>query len=153
MTVEQKLNAMHRALPGPAPSTARFLPGRTVGNLVFSSGSTALVDGKPMYTGIVGREVTLEQAREAATVAALNTLAKIKAVIGDLDRIQCIVKMNGFVASADGFTQQSVVINAASDLLIDAFGQAAGEHARTAVGVAALPGGSPVEVEIIAEFK
>lgn len=152
MTVEQKLAAMNLSLPELKPGAARILSGRVVGNLVFSSGSTALVDGKTLHPGIVGKDVTLEQAQEAVTVATLNTLAKIKDVIGDLGRIKAIVKMNGFVASASDFTQQAAVLNTASDLLIEVFGPA-GQHARTALGVAALPGGSPVEIEIIAEIE
>mgnify|MGYP000889794576 CR=1 FL=1 len=136
----------------PTNASAYILSAKIVGNIIFSSGSTALVNGKTINVGIVGKEVTIEQAQEAAIVATLNTLAKLKDALGDLGRIKNIIKVNGFIASASDFNKQAIVMNTVSDLLIKVFGSD-GAHARTAVGVSSLPGGSPVEVEIIAEFE
>ncbi|MGI6037527.1 MAG: RidA family protein [Limnochordia bacterium] len=152
MSIEAKLQEMELQLPEFKPSAHPLLPGRISGNLIFSSGAVARKEGKLVHPGIVGRDVSLEQAQEAAVVATLNCLANIKAVVGDLDRVSKIIKINGFVASDPSFVQQAQVINAVSQLLIDLWGEN-GQHARTALGVAALPGGTPVEVEIIAEFK
>ena len=138
-------------VPRPAGS---YVPAARTGNLVFSAGQLPLRDGKLLYTGKVGDAVDLETAREAAAVCALNALAAVAAEAGtrpgSLESIRRIVKVTGYVASAPGFVRQPEVLNGASELLGTVFGEA-GVHARTAVGVAELPFGAPVEVELIAE--
>jgi enamine deaminase RidA (YjgF/YER057c/UK114 family) len=123
----------------------------TSGNLVFTAGQLPIVEGKLVATGKVGSEITLEEATELARKCILNGLAAVKNEIGDLDRIKRIVKIVGFVSSDPSFTQQPQVINGASDLLGEIFGEV-GRHARSAVGVAVLPLDAPVEIELIVEF-
>jgi enamine deaminase RidA (YjgF/YER057c/UK114 family) len=118
------------------------------GALVWTSGQLPMVDGTLAATGVVGAEVSAEQAADLARICALNALAAIKAEVGDLDAVERVVKVVGFVASAPEFTAQPAVVNGASTLLGEVFGEA-GKHARSAVGVAALPLGAPVEVELI----
>jgi enamine deaminase RidA (YjgF/YER057c/UK114 family) len=144
-----RLAQLGLTLPQVAAPLAAYVPAVQSGNLVFVSGQLPLVDGKLQLTGKVGAEVTAEQGAEAARTCALNALAAIEALIG-LGRLVKIVKVTGYVASAPGFTGQPAVINGASDLLGDVLGEQ-GRHARVAVGVAELPRGAPVEVEVIAE--
>lgn len=136
-------------VPSPAGS---YLPAKRTGNLIFTAGQLPLAGGELTVTGRVGAEVSPEEAHEAARICALNALAAAASVAGGIDNIASVVKVVGFVASADGFNGQPQVINGASDLLGDIFGEA-GRHARSAVGVAELPLGAPVEVEVIAETK
>jgi len=144
----QRLAELGLSLPPvPAPAGA-YLPALRHGDLIYTSGQLPLVDGVLAYTGLVGAEVSVEQAQECARLCALNALAAVGSLI-PLARLTRIVKMTGFVASAPGFTQQPAVINGASELLAEVFGDA-GRHARSAVGVAALPAGTPVEVELVA---
>jgi enamine deaminase RidA (YjgF/YER057c/UK114 family) len=120
--------------------------------LAFVSGQVPISDGKPMWTGKVGHDLEVDEATEAARRCALQLLAALREELGSLDRVARIVKVTVFVASAPGFTDQPKVANGASDLLVDVFGDA-GKHARAAVGVAELPLGAPVEVELIAELE
>jgi enamine deaminase RidA (YjgF/YER057c/UK114 family) len=146
-----RLAELGLTLPQVVPPLAAYVPAVQSGNHVYVSGQVPMVDGKLPYTGKVGAEVTAEQGAELARACALNALAAIDALVG-LGRIVKIVKLTGYVASAPGFTDQPAVINGASDL----FGQVLGElgrHARSAVGVAELPLGAPVEVEVIAEVE
>ena len=136
-------------LPRVAPPVAAYVPAVQSGNHVYVSGQLPIVDGKLAQTGKVGADVSPEQGAELARICALNALAAIDALVG-LGRILKIVKVTGFVASADGFTGQPTVINGASELFGDVLGEL-GRHARSAVGVAELPLGAPVEVEVIAE--
>jgi enamine deaminase RidA (YjgF/YER057c/UK114 family) len=129
------------------PPLASYVPAVQAGEFVLTSGQLPMVDGKLVLTGKVGAEVTAEEAKAQARICALNALAAVKSVIGDLDRIQQVVKVVGFVASAPDFTGQPGVVNGASELLGEVLG-AAGVHARSAVGVAVLPLDAPVEVEI-----
>jgi enamine deaminase RidA (YjgF/YER057c/UK114 family) len=146
-----RLAALGLELPAvPAPAGA-YVPAVRVGTLVFTSGQLPLVDGHLAATGAVGREVTPEQARTLAATAALNALAAVAAEAGGLERIARVVKMVGFVASDPGFTGQPGVVDGASELLAAVLGDA-GRHARSAVGVAALPKGAPVEVELVVEL-
>jgi enamine deaminase RidA (YjgF/YER057c/UK114 family) len=133
--------------PTPAPAGA-YVPALRDGDLVWTAGQLPLVDGALPVTGLVGREVTPEMAQDLARTCALNALSAIAGVV-DLDAIVRIVKVVGFVASAEGFGAQPTVVNGASTVLADIFGDA-GVHARSAVGVAALPLGSPVEIELVA---
>lgn len=151
MSVEQKLAELGLTLPNVATPAGAYVPAVISGNLVFTAGQIPLVDGTLMATGKVGDEISAEYAKEIAQRCALNALAAIKSVIGDLSRVKRVVKVVGFVASTPDFTGQPGVLNGASELLGKVFGDA-GLHARSAVGVAALPLDAPVEVELIVEF-
>jgi enamine deaminase RidA (YjgF/YER057c/UK114 family) len=148
--VEDKLADLGLTLPGVAAPLAAYVPAVRTGAYVYTSGQLPLVDGKLPLTGKVGAEVTPDEAKDLARTSALNALAAVKSVIGDLDRIVRVVKVVGFVASAPDFTGQPGVINGASELLGAALGDK-GIHARSAVGVAVLPLDAPVEVEIQVE--
>lgn len=149
--VEQRLVDLGLTLPEVAAPLAAYVPAVLSGSYVFTSGQLPLVDGKLTTCGKVGAEVTPEQARELARTCALNALAAVKSVAGDLDRVKRVVKVVGFVASAPDFTGQPGVVNGASELLGQVLGDA-GVHARSAVGVAVLPLDAPVEVEIQVEL-
>ena len=151
MTIEQKLAELGLELPSVAAPAGAYVPAVISGNLVFTAGQIPLVDGVLMATGKVGNEISPEFAKEIAQRCALNALAAIKSVLGDLSRVKRVVKVVGFVASTPEFTGQPGVLNGASELLGKVFGDA-GLHARSAVGVAALPLDAPVEVELIVEF-
>jgi enamine deaminase RidA (YjgF/YER057c/UK114 family) len=138
-------------LPVLPPPRFAYLPGVTVGNLIFVSGQTPTIDGELVVSGRCGAEVSIQQGQEAARLAALNCLAELQAVVG-LEHVRQLVKVTGFVASADGFIDQPAVVNGASEFLQRVLGEA-GRHARAAVGVAWLPAGAPVEVELIAEIN
>ena len=151
MNYEQNMLSLGYKLPEVAKPAGSYLPAITSGNLVFTAGQIPLVEGKLAATGKVGSEIELEQAQELARICILNGLAAVKSEIGDLQRIKKIVKIVGFVSSDPKFTQQPQVINGASDLLAEIFGEV-GRHARSAVGVAVLPLDVPVEIELIVEF-
>jgi enamine deaminase RidA (YjgF/YER057c/UK114 family) len=136
-------------LPAMAPPMGAYLPAVRSGSLVFTAGQGPVVDGKIVATGKVGADVSLEEAKLHARTCALNALAAVDALVG-IDAVVRAVKVVGFVASAEGFTDQPAVLNGASELLGEVFGEA-GRHARSAVGVAELPFGIPVEVELIVE--
>ncbi|KQV18858.1 MULTISPECIES: RidA family protein [unclassified Kitasatospora] len=144
--VEEKLAALGLTLPEVAAPVAAYVPAIRTGEYVLTAGQLPFVAGKLPSTGKVGAEVTAEEAKQLAQICALNGLAAIKSVIGDLDKVEQIVKVVGFVASASDFTGQPGVINGCSELLGEVFG-AAGVHARSAVGVAVLPLDAPVEIE------
>lgn len=147
---EARLKALGIQLP-PAPKpVASYVPAVRTSNLVYLAGQGPLADGKPMVTGKVGGELTEEQGNKAARDTALILLAALRAEIGSLDRVRRIVKLVGLVNSAPGFTRQPWVINGASDLLIEIFGEA-GRHARTSLGTNELPFNIPVEIELIVE--
>ncbi|GAA3362851.1 RidA family protein [Streptomyces antimycoticus] len=149
-TVEGRLAGLGLKLPEVAAPLASYVPALRTGPYVYTSGQLPLVEGKLGVTGKVGAEVTPEEAKELARICALNALAAVKSVVGDLDRVVRVVKVVGFVASAPDFTGQPGVVNGASELLGEALGDA-GVHARSAVGVAVLPLDAPVEVEIQVE--
>ena len=144
-----RLTELGLALPQVVPPLAAYVPAVQSGNYVYVSGQLPMVEGKLAATGKVGAEVSAEDAAGLARTCALNALAAIDALVG-LGRVVKIVKITGFVASAPGFTGQPAVINGASELFGDVLGEL-GRHARSAVGVAELPLGAPVEVEVIAE--
>lgn len=149
--IASRLAAEQLKLPVlPAPRFA-YLPGVTVGNLIFVSGQTPTIDGELVVSGRCGAEVSIQQGQDAARLAALNCLAELEAVVG-LEHVRQLVKVTGFVASADGFVDQPAVVNGASEFFQRVLGEA-GRHARAAVGVAWLPAGAPVEVELIAEIN
>ncbi|WP_068261800.1 RidA family protein [Janibacter limosus] len=145
--IEARLAELSITLTDPAAPAGAYVPAIVDGNHVLTSGQLPMVDGALPATGHVGSEVEPEQAKDLARVCAINALAAIRSAIGDLDKVEQVVKVVGFVSSAPDFTGQPGVINGASELLGEVFG-AAGEHARSAVGVAALPLGAPVEVEV-----
>ena len=149
MTVADRLAALGLALPSVVPPVAAYVPAVRSGSLVFTSGQLPMVDGQLAAVGKVGALVTPEQAKELARTCALNALAAIDALVG-LDNVVRVVKVVGFVASVPEFTGQPAVVNGASELLGEVFGDA-GAHARSAVGVASLPLDAPVEVELIVE--
>ncbi|NNG38048.1 RidA family protein [Flexivirga sp. ID2601S] len=146
-SVEDRLSELGLTVPEVAAPVAAYVPVVRDGCLVFTSGQLPVVDGKLAATGKVGAEVTAEEAAKLAETCALNAIAAVKSEIGDLDQVTRVVKVVGFVASDPSFTGQPAVINGASELLSKAFGER-GAHARSAVGVAALPLDAPVEVEI-----
>ncbi|MGX7823476.1 RidA family protein [Actinokineospora sp. 24-640] len=149
MTASARLDELGITLPGVAAPAGSYVPAVRTGGLVYTAGQIPLVEGKVAATGKVGAEVTPEDAAGLARICALNALAAIDALVG-IDSVVRVVKVVGFVASAEGFTGQPAVLNGASDLLAEVFGDA-GRHARSAVGVAELPLGVPVEVELIVE--
>ncbi|KWW97453.1 LysR family transcriptional regulator [Carbonactinospora thermoautotrophica] len=149
-TPEERLKQLGLELPEVAKPVAAYVPAVRTGNHVYTSGQLPFVDGRLPKTGKVGAEVTAEEAKELAQQCALNAIAAVKAEIGDLSAVRRVVKVVGFVASAPDFTGQPAVVNGASELLGKVFGDA-GSHARSAVGVAALPLDAPVEVEMIVE--
>ncbi|MBI1378832.1 MAG: RidA family protein [Frankiales bacterium] len=148
--VEDRLAGLGLTVPDVVPPVAAYVPAVRSGSYVYTSGQLPMVDGAMAHTGKVGADVTPEQAVELAATCALNAIAAVKSVVGDLDRVVHVVKVVGFVASDPGFTGQPGVVNGASQLLGTAFGDA-GVHARSAVGVAALPLDAAVEVEMIVE--
>ena len=149
-TPEERLQQLGVDLPAPAAPVAAYVPCVRTGNLVYVSGQVPTVDGRPSQLGRLGDEVNLEDGRAAARICAVNLLAALKAELGELAGVRRVVKVTGFVASTPDFTDHPKVINAASELFGEVFGDA-GRHARAAVGVAALPLGVPVEVEAIVE--
>ncbi|GAA3247868.1 RidA family protein [Nonomuraea helvata] len=150
MTPEQKIAELGLTLPEvPAPAGA-YVPAVRTGNLVYTSGQVPFVDGKLQRTGKVGADLTTEEGAEQARICALNALAVLKAEVGDLRKVVRVVKVVVFVASDPAFTEHPKVGNGASELLAEVLGEP-GRHARSAVGVAALPLDAPVEVELIAE--
>jgi len=149
--VEDRLAELGLTVPDVAPPAGAYVPALREGNLVFTSGQLPMVSGDLAQTGKVGDGpdlVVADDAKALARTCALNAIAAVKSVVGDLDSVTRVVKVVGFVASDPSFTGQPGVINGASELLGTAFGDA-GVHARSAVGVAALPLDSPVEVEIV----
>ncbi|MEU9018168.1 RidA family protein [Actinomadura nitritigenes] len=151
-TPEERIIELGLELPEVVTPLASYVPTARTGSLVYTSGQVPLVKGEIKVTGKVGAEVSAEVAAEQARICALNCVAALKAELGELSRVVRIVKVVGFVASAPDFYGQPQVINGASDLLGEVFGDA-GKHARSAVGVAVLPRNVPVEVELIAEVS
>lgn len=152
-TIETRLKDLGITLPEAAAPAAAYVPFVQSGNLLFTSGQLPLENGKLVSTGLVGRDITLEQAQDAAKACAINVLAQAKAALGgDLSRIKRIVKITVFVASVPEYTEQHLVANGASKLFVDVLAEA-GKHARSAVGMASLPFNAPVEVEAIIEVE
>ncbi|HEV8517047.1 MAG TPA: RidA family protein [Burkholderiales bacterium] len=151
--IDKRLAELGIALPAPASPVGSYVPYVNVGALVFISGQLPRAEGKLAFTGKVGRDVTVENGQAAARVCALNLLAHLKvACAGNLDRVVRCVRMSGFVNSDPEFKDHPQVVNGASDLMHEVFGES-GRHARTAVGVAALPANAAVEVEAIFEIS
>ena len=150
MSAAERLAALGVTLPPVVAPVAAYVPAVRTGAYVYVSGQLPVVDGKLPATGKVGDTVSVEEAASLARLCALNGLAAAASVAGGLDAIRRIVKVTGFVASAPSFTGQPAVVNGASEFLLEVFGEA-GRHARSAVGMAALPLDTPVEVELIVE--
>ncbi|MGQ5718187.1 RidA family protein [Pseudochrobactrum asaccharolyticum] len=151
-TIETRLKDLGITIPESAAPAAAYLPFSQSGNLLFTSGQLPLKDGKLVSTGLVGRDLTIEQAQEAAKYCAINVLSQAQAALGDLKRIKRVIKITVFVASVVDFTDQHIVANGGSQLFIDVLGDA-GKHARSAVGMAGLPLNAPVEIEAILEVE
>lgn len=151
MSAEKMLKELGIALPTPPEPVANYVRAVLVGNLLFVSGHGPYNDGKIRMAGKVGRELTLEEGYRVARNVGLNCLATIRAAIGDLDRVRRVVKLLGMVHCTEDFREQPKVINGCSDLLVEVFGEN-GKHARSAVGMQALPNGIPVEIEMILEI-
>ncbi len=152
MSIKEKLAELGLTLPVAAAPVAAYVPAVKTGNLVFTAGQLPIVDGKVVITGKVGAEVTPEQAKDMAQICALNALAAIS-LVADIDQIERIIRVGGFVNGVPGFVAIPQVVNGASELLIKLFGEVNGKHARTAIGVAELPLNAPVEIEMVVQLK
>jgi len=150
--VEDKLKEMGLTLPSAPTPGGNYVPAVRTGNLVFLSGVVPRRPDGNLFTGKVGKDLTIEEGYEAAKICALNLLANLKNEIGDLDKLVQVVKLLGMVNADLDFTQPPAVINGCSDLLVELFGDR-GKHARSAVGMATLPAGVAVEIEMIAEVS
>lgn len=150
--IADRLAELGLVLPAPTPPRFAYVPVVVHDGLAWVAGQLPWVNGQLPCTGLVGRHVSIEQAAEAARLCTLQALAQLHQALGNLDRIERFVKLTGFVASAPGFGDQPRVMDAASQLLQDVFGEA-GRHARSAVGVAELPRGTPVEIEFVAAVR
>ena len=152
MSIKEKIESLGLTLPVAALPVAAYVPAVRTGNLVFVAGQLPLVDGKIVKEGKVGKEVTQEEAKAMAQVCALNALAAV-ALVADLDQIERIVRVGGFVNGIPGFFAIPPIINGASELFIKLFGEVNGKHARTAIGVAELPLNAPVEIEVTLQIN
>ncbi len=152
MRVEARLAELGLHLPPVPKSIGAYVLAQQVGDLLFLSGTTCYVDGGLLYKGRVGAELTVEQGYQAARQAALNLLSVVRQQLGDLDRVERVIKLNGYVNSAGDFDRQPEVINGASELLQEIFGES-GRHARTSIGVSDLPGHIPVEIEMLVQVR
>ena len=152
MDVYERLEQLSVKLPNPPARGGVYTPVKQVGKLLYVSGQGPNIDGKPAYTGKAGAQRTLEEAQKAAWICAINMLSVVNEYIGDLNKVKGVVRLLGFVESAPGFTSQPAVINAASQLFVDLFGDE-GWHARSAIGVNELPSDITVEIEGIFELR
>lgn len=150
--IEKRLDALNITLPSPPKPVGSYVAVVITGKLAFVSGQIPIKDGKVIYAGKVSKDISVEDAQKAARLCIINALAQLKAELGNLDRISKIVRVSGFVNSPPEFTDHPKVINAASDLLFEIFGQK-GQHTRIAVGVSSLPLNSAVEIDLIAEIN
>ena len=148
--IENKIKELGLQLPEPPKPLAAYIPAKQTGNLVFTAGQLPMVNGEIILKGLLGQDVEIEPAYNAAKICTLNALSAIKGVIGDLDKIKQVVRVVGYVASVPTFTQQPAVVNGASEFLLEVFGDK-GKHARSAVGMAVLPLNAAVEIELTVE--
>ena len=149
---EIKLKSLGLSLPPIPNPVAAYVPAKQAGKLVFTAGQLPMVNGELISKGLLGQDVEVDEANKAARICTLNALAAIKGAIGDLDRIKQVVRVVGYVASVPTFTQQPAVVNGASELLLEIFGEN-GKHARSAVGMAVLPLNASVEIELTVEVE
>ncbi len=152
MGADARLKELGITLPEPAKPIANYIPSVRVGNLLFLAGHGPIRDGKATARGKLGKELSVEEGYKVARDVGLNLLASARAALGSLDKVKRVVKVLGMVASAEGFTDQPKVLNGFSDLMVEVFGEN-GRHARSAVGMAELPMGIPVEIEMILEVQ
>jgi enamine deaminase RidA (YjgF/YER057c/UK114 family) len=150
VSVEARLQQLGLVLPPPPQPVALYVPAVQTGRLLYTSGAGPFAEGRPAVVGRVGENLTLEEGQRAARLVMLNLLSVVREHLGSLDRVDRIVKVLGFVSSAPDFTQQPAVINGASELLVEVFGER-GQHARSAIGTSVLPFGIPVEIEMIVQ--
>ena len=154
MGAEARLKEKNITLPAPATPVANYVGAVRVGNLLFVSGHGPIrQDGKPLTRGKLGRDLSVEQGYQVAREVGLNLLATTRTALGSLDKVRRVVKVLGMVNSAEGFGDQPKVINGFSDLMVEVFGEPLGKHARSAVGMAELPMGIPVEIEMVLEVE
>jgi enamine deaminase RidA (YjgF/YER057c/UK114 family) len=152
LSFEERIKDLGLHLPRIPEPVASYVPAVLAGDIIYVSGQLPLIEGKIRLQGKLGDEITVEEGREAAKICTLNCLASAKSVIGSLDNIERVVKVTGFIACAPGFSQQPQVLNGASNILIEIFGDV-GRHSRSAVGVSSLPLNAPVEVEMILKIR
>ena len=152
MDVYARIKELGYEVPATPKPVASYVVAKQVGNIVYSSGQTGTVQGELTMVGKLGDCISIEESHESARISLLNCLAAIESVIGDLNKIAEIVRLTGFVASASGFVQQPMVVEGASKFLLDIFDEK-GQHARSAIGVAELPFGAPVELELIVRIE
>lgn len=150
--IEEKLKELGITIPEAALPLAAYIPANRIDKYVYTSGQLSTIAGELKYAGVVGKDVSEADAKQAAQIAAINCLAAVKSVIGNLDEIEKIVKLTVFVRSDNNFSNQPEVANGASELLQKIFGEA-GKHARSAVGVNQLPRGASVEIEMIVKIR
>jgi enamine deaminase RidA (YjgF/YER057c/UK114 family) len=150
--VEDRLQSLGMVLPGVPVPLAGYVPAKKIGQVIFTAGQLPILKGELICKGLLGQDVDVEQAYQAARICTLNALAAIKGVVKDLDQVVQVVRVVGYVASTSTFTQQPAVVNGASELLLEIFGEV-GKHARSAVGVASLPLNASVEIELTVEVK
>ena len=151
MSIENNLKSLKVIVPDLTKPIGYYSPATRTGNMIYTSGQLAIADGRIQHPGRVGKEVTLENAQRAAKLAVINALACVKWILSDLEKIKKIVRLNGYVCSALGFNDQPKVINGASELLLQIFGDEIGAHSRTSIGVLELPLNSCVEIDLIVE--
>jgi enamine deaminase RidA (YjgF/YER057c/UK114 family) len=153
MAAEARIKELKLTLPQPAKPVANYVGAVRVGNLLFVSGHGPIRDGRATLRGKVGKDLSVEQGYQVAREVGLNLLATVRVALGSLDNVKRVVKVLGMVNSAEGFGDQPKVINGFSDLMVEVFGEAIGKHARSAVGMAELPMGIPVEIEMVLEVE
>jgi enamine deaminase RidA (YjgF/YER057c/UK114 family) len=150
--VEDRLKSLGMVLPEVPAPLAAYVPAKKAGQVIFTAGQLPLLKGELICKGLLGQDVDVEQAYQAARICTLNALAAIKGVVKDLDQIVQVVRVVGYIASTSTFTQQPAIVNGASELLLEIFGEV-GKHARSALGVASLPLNASVEIELTVEVK
>jgi enamine deaminase RidA (YjgF/YER057c/UK114 family) len=150
--VEDLLKSLGMVLPEVPAPLAAYIPAKKTGQVIFTAGQLPLLNGELICKGLLGQDVDVEQAYQAARICTLNALAAIKGVVKDLDQVVQVIRVVGYVASTSNFTQQPAIVNGASELLLEIFGEV-GKHARSAVGVASLPLNASVEIELTVEVK
>jgi len=150
MSIERRLTELGIELPPPPKPVANYVPACRAGDLLFVSGVLPTRDGKLVFSGKLGQDLTVQEGYDAARIALLNGLANVSQALGSLDHVKKIVRLVGHVASGSGFSEHPAVVNGASDLLVEIFGEI-GRHARLALGAAELPGGAPIEIELIVQ--
>ena len=153
MSVNQRLKEHRIQIPSLSAPVGNYLSAVRTGDLIYTSGQLPMVDGRLMFTGRVGKDVSIENAQRAARAATLNALGAVKGIVGDLEKIKKVVRLNGYVCSALDFNEQHRVMNAASDLLVDIFGEEVGKHSRIAIGCLELPLVSCLEIDLICQVS